>query len=113
MAQADAAIGRALGYSRRAGIDETGDQGEGPVDRTALACGLDATQERVLQVIANTIAKRLRVGAHRQTMECGGGEVHARDFLEGSSLRARAAVTWPSSLAASWAATFRPCAVMR
>ena len=73
----------------------------------ALASGGDAPQEGVLQVIAKAGAKRLRVSPQRETMERG-AESHGRDFLAGNSRRARAAVTCPSSRAASCAATLRP-----
>ena len=111
--EADPAVGRPLGESRRARVDEAGRDGGGSMNQTSAARVRHPLQECVLQVVAQPRAKGGRVGPQRQTMERRTGMFHARDFLAGSRRRALAAVTCPSSRAASCAATLRPCAVMR
>ena len=109
----DAGVGGPLGQARDAGVRETGPETDDAVEDTALSRGGDPANECVLQVVAKAGAERLRVSPHRQTMKRGAGKLHGRDFLAGNNRRARAAVTCPSRRAASCAATFRPCAVMR
>ena len=107
------AVGRPLGQARQGGVHETGSESDDAVEHASLPRGSNPANEGVLQVIAKASPEGGRVGPQRQTMERGSGEFHERDFLAGNSRRARAAATCPSSRAASCAATFRPCAVMR
>ena len=108
----DAGVGRPLGEPGDTRVQQAGADTNDAVDDATLSRGRNSATEGVLQIVANASPKRLRVGAHRQTMEHG-AEFHVRDFLAGNSRRARAALTCPSSRAASCAATFFPCAVMR
>ena len=111
--KAHPSIGVAFGETRNTCIGEADGKLEQNVPRASGARVVQAAKERVLQVVAKPVAERPRIGSYRQAMPPGGKTVHGRNILEGSNRRALAATTWPSSLAASSAATLRPCVVMR
>ena len=109
---ANTGVGRPLGQARQTGIHEAGSDTDNAEEHTAPPRGVQPANERLLQIVAKPRSKRPWVSPKCETMERS-GKLHGRDFLAGSNRRARAAVTCPSSRAASCAATFRPCAVIR